>query len=41
MKDLGRVFGCVEGGFSVANIGWTFCVKRIIFFLGSVCEFVL
>lgn len=33
MKDLGRVFGCVEGGFSVANIGWTFCVKQMYSFL--------
>lgn len=44
MKDLGRVFGCIEGClfvfFFVTNIGWTFCVQEMYFsFLESFSEF--
>lgn len=41
MEDLGCVFGCVEGFFSVRNIGWT-CVYNVFFLLyfqKNRCEF--
>lgn len=31
MKDLGRVFGCVERFYFVTNNGWTFCVPEMFF----------
>lgn len=32
MKDLGRVFGCVERCFISSNNDWTFCVPEVFLF---------